>query len=441
MNNDMTEGNVSKTLLYFTVPLILSGLLQQFYNIADSIIVGNFIGEVELAAVGVSSPVLNVFIFIITGLVSGYTILLSQFYGGKDYKKVSKLSTTFFLFVLIFAFILTIIGLIFKGNILTLLHTPEELLKPSSDYLTIVYLGVPFLVLYNLYSSMLRGVGDSKTTLYAIILSTIINIILDLIFINAFHWGIKGAAIATVISQFISCLYLYLYIRNKHPMFKISFNKEFIDISLFYDCLKLSMPRVIQGSIGSIGSLLLQNIMNSFGIDVVTAITTAYKIDTLTILPIINISVAISIFVGQNVGANNNERAKEGLKKGIENSLIESVIVTAFVVIAGEKLMKAFGVGDDIAAIGQRFFYICAVFYPILGLENAYSAFLQGNKDVVFTSLSNILSLGLRLVLSYSLAKWLGSDIIAISEACSWVLGAVISYARYKSNRWQLIKQ
>lgn len=407
------------------------------YYIADSIIVGNFIGESALAAVGVSSPVLNVFIFIITGLVSGYTILISQYYGAKEFKKVSKLSSTFFLFIMFSACIISILGFIFRENILVLLHTPKEILQPSSEYLAIVFIGVPSLVLYNLCSSMLRGIGDSKTPLYAIMLSSVVNIALDLVFIKVFFWGIRGAAIATVIAQIISSVYLLAYIYKKHPMFRMSIRKKFIDKALFFDTMKLGAPRVIQSTIASMGSLLLQNIMNSFGIDVVTAITTAYKIDTLTILPIINISIAISIFVGQNIGANNIPRAKEGLNKGIIFILIVSIGITTIVVLAGEELMKAFGVSDAVAAIGQHFFLTCAIFYPILGLENAYSGFLQGNKDVIFVSVSNVASLTLRVLLSYTLARKIGVDVIAFSEICSWVLGAVISFARYKTNRWQ----
>ena len=437
MSNDMTKGDVFKTLLLFTMPLILTGLLQQLYYITDSIIVGNFIGEAALAAIGASSPVLNIFIFIVTSLVSGYTILISQYYGAKEYKKISKLSNTFFIFIMIAACIISMLGFVFKENILTLLHTPTEILQPSSEYLAIVFIGVPFLVLYNLFSSMLRGIGDSKTPLNAIILSSIINIVLDLAFVNLFLWDIKGVAIATVIAQIISCGYLLFYIHKKHPMFRICLQKSLMDIDLFFDSMKLSTPAVIQSSFGSVGSLLLQNIMNSFGVDVVTAITTAYKIDTLTILPIINVSVAISIFVGQNVGANNMERAKEGLKKGIYIILIVAAVITPIVVLAGTGLMKIFGVTDAVAAIGQRFFRICAIFYPVYGLQIAYAAFLQGNKDVIFTSANNILALAIRVLLSYTLAAKLGSDVIAISEMCSWVFGAVICFARYKSNRWQ----
>lgn len=436
MSNDMTKGNVFKTLLDFTIPLILTGLLQQLYYIADSVIVGNFIGEVQLAAVGVSSTVLDVFIYVITGLVSGYTILISQYYGAKDHEKISRLSNTFFLFIMIAAFTISVLGFIFNNNILSLLHTPAEILQPAGEYLSIVFIGVPFLILYNLCSSMLRGMGDSKTPLYAIILSTVVNIVLDLIFINCLGWGIRGAAVATVIAQAITCIYLFIHIHESYPMSRISFRKELIDVSLFIESMKLGAPRVIQASIASVGSLLLQNIMNSFGVDVVTAITTAYKIDTLTILPIINISLAISIYVGQNVGANDMERAKEGLRKGILIVLLVSVAITTMVVLFGEEFMKIFGVSDTVAALGQRFFNTCAVFYPILGLWNAYGGFLQGNKDVVFASINNIVCLALRVSLSYALAGRLGFDVIAISEMCSWVLGAVICFSRYKSNHW-----
>jgi putative MATE family efflux protein len=436
MGNDMTKGNVFRTLLDFTVPLILTGLLQQLYYIADSVIVGNFIGEVQLAAIGVSSTVLDVFIYVITGLVSGYTILISQYYGAKDHDKISRLSNTFFSLVMIAAFIIAVFGFIFNRNILELLHTPAEVLQSSQEYLSVVFIGVPFLILYNLCGSMLRGMGNSRTPLYAIVLSTIVNIVLDLVFINVFGWGIRGAAVATVIAQAVTSIYLLFHINSAYPMSRISFVNKPMDMPLFVESIKLGAPRVIQASIASVGSLLLQNIMNSFGVDVVTAITTAYKIDTLTILPIINISVAISIYVGQNVGAGNMERAKEGMKKGIIIVLAVSVAITSMVVLFGEEFMKVFGVSDAVAALGQRFFNICAVFYPILGLWNAIGGFLQGNKDVVFASVTNIICLALRVALSYTLTARLGFDVIAVSEMCSWVLGAVICYCRYKSNRW-----
>ncbi len=432
MDNDMTKGNVFGTLLRFTGPLIISGLLQQLYYITDSMIVGNFLGESALAAVGVSSPVFNIFIFTITGLVSGFTILVSHYYGAKDYERVSKLSNTFFLFIVVLGCVVSIVGTMAKDSILVMLNTPVEVLAPGSEYLAIAFGGIPFLLLYNLCGSMLRAIGDSKTPLYAVVLSSVVNIILDLVFINSFHWGIKGVAAATVVAQIISSACLLVYVHRKYPMFRISLRKELRDVSLFLESLKLGAPRVIQSSAASVGSLLLQNIMNSFGVDVVTAITTAYKIDSLTLLPVVNISVAISIFVGQNIGANNMTRAKEGLKKGVILAIGLAAVTTLFVVLSGFTLMKAFGVSNQVAGIGLRFFRICAVFYPIFGVQSAYAGFLQGSKDVMFTSVGDIICLASRVVLSYALAARLGADVIAISEMWSWVLGASLYFVRYR---------
>lgn len=334
-------------------------------------------------------------------------------------------------------FLMSIAGYAMKEELLVMLNTPKELLEASGLYLSIVFIGIPAVILYNLCASMLRGIGDSKTPLYAIIISTIINVVLDLTFIKVIPWGIKGVAVATVIAQIIAGVYLLVHIHRQHPMLRLSFKRDYLDITLFIESVKLGAPRVVQSSVASVGSLLLQNIMNSFGVDVVTAITTAYKIDTLTILPIINISTAISIFIGQNIGANNVERAREGLRKGILIILAVSVVITSIFVLFGAELMKLFGVSDEIALLGQRFFTTMAVFYPVLGLENAFVGFLQGNKDVTFTAASNMLCLTIRVFLSFALASRLGFDIIAISEVSSWVLGAAIAYGRYRSNRWQ----
>lgn len=436
MKINMTEGNVFRALLYFTMPLILAGFLQQLYNIVDSIIVGNFVGESALAAVGISAPVLNIVIFISTGLVSGYTILLSQQYGAKDFEKITKFTSTIFVFLTLFVIIVVIFGFISVDRALILLNTPEEIIEPAYDYLSIIFLGVPFLILYNLFSAMIRGIGDSKTPLHSIILSTLVNIVLDLVFINIFGWGVRGAAIATVIAQITSCIYLVVCIAKKHPILKVSFKKENIKLDALYEILRLSLPFLVQYTVGSFGMLLLQKVMNSFGVDVVTAITTAYKIDSLTILPLINLSSAISIFVAQNVGANNMDRAKEGLKKGIIISLAVSITVTIIVVLGGWHFMKLFGVSDEVADIGQRFFYTLAFFYPALGIEHSLYAFLQGNKDVVFTSISSMSSLILRILMSYTLAGIIGSDIIAISEISAWIFALILCYARYRSNKW-----
>lgn len=439
-HNNLTQGSVFRTLLAFTGPLILAGLLQQLYYIADSVIVGNFIGEQALGAVGASAPIFNVFIYVVTGFISGYTILVSHNYGAKDYDKVSRLTNTFFLVITILAMVVAGIGYWLKEDLLLLLDTPPELLALASEYLAISFIGVPFMILYNLCSSMLRGIGDSRTPLVAIFISSIVNVVLDLVFINVFNLGVSGAAIATVIAQVFSSFYLLFYIYHKYPLFRLSFQRKALDFVLLLESLRLGLPQVIQASLGSIGTLLLQRVMNSFGVDIVTAITTAYKIDSLALLPIFNISTAISIYVGQNIGAGDLTRAHGGLKAGKQVSLSVSVVITVLIIIFGRSFMNIFGVSDYIADLGVQFFQVLALFYPLCGLQNAYLGFLQGSKDVFFTATIHVTSLALRVTLSYVLADTLGFHVIAVAEACAWVLGYILSYSRYKSIRRKKVK-
>ena len=325
-------------------------------------------------------------------------------------------------------------GIFLKQNILALLNTPAEILKPAGDYLAIVFCGLPLMVLYNFirfHASIHWRQQDSAVCDCSVDRNQYSS---GPDFIGVLNWGIRGAAIATIISQAISCLYLFLSIYRDHPFFMIIFRKDQWDWRLFCEGFRLGLPRVLQSSVASIGSVLLQNIMNSFGVNVVTAIVTAYRIDSLTILPVLNMSAAISIFTGQNIGAHNMERAKEGMRKGITIILIVSVAITTFVVLAGRILMKAFGVSDEIAALGQHFFRICAIFYPVLGLQQAYLGFLQGNKDVIFAAVAGLLMLAVRVAMSYLLAGFglPGIEVIALSEMAGWTLGTVICFVRYR---------
>lgn len=439
MNRNMTKGNIFKVLLLFSIPLILSGLLQQLYNWVDAVIVGNLVGQSSLAAIGVTSTVSNLFICIISGLTIGVTILISQKYGAKNYKDITKVAGNFVVFLVLLSVFFSFLGIVFTKRLLLLMNTPTDIIGLAKSYLSIIFVGVPFLTIYNVYGAMLRGIGDSRTPLYAIIVSTITNGILALIFVGIFHMGVSGAAIATVLAQAVSGIYLIIYVYKKYSVLRFKFTKDIISLQILKQGLKLGLPIAIQSSIMAIGSLLLQNVMNSFGTQTVAAVTTAYRIDTMGILPVINVASAISTFVAQNKGAGNMERAKLGLKKGIEIILPMSIITTLVVVLGAPTFMHLFGVSKEVIVMGQQFLFCCSIFYPIFGIQNAYVGFLQGNGDVIVPAVSNILSLILRIFLSYSLATLIGFRIIAYSEMASWVLGTIICFIRYKSNRWEKV--
>lgn len=437
MKNDLTRGSVFTALLKFSVPLIISGLLQQLYNIADSIIVGNFVGESALAATGASAPIINVFIFMLSGLVSGCTILVSHAYGAGNKDKINSIATSFTYFIAAASLIVTVVGLVIQRPILQLLNTPQELMQGASTYLLIIFLGVPFMAFYNLAGAILRGCGNSRAPLVAIVIASVINVGLDLLFVCVFAMGIAGAAIATVIAQVFSAIYLFYYLKKDTSVFTFSLSRKSLDKPTLKEGLRLSFPRVIQSCVSSMGSFLLQNVMNSFGMATIAAISTAYKIDSLAILPILNLSVAISVFAGQNIGSGNKQRAQECLHKGLILTCGISAIITAIFVTCGFYFIKLFGVSDAVATLGQRFFYFAAAFYPVFGLSEGISGFLQGSKDVNFVAKANISGLCLRLVLSYALYKSVGGDIIAISEISAWSFTAVLFTVRYKSGKWK----
>jgi putative MATE family efflux protein len=437
MENNMTQGGISKALLRFAVPLILSSLFQQLYTLVDSVVVGNCVGEAALAAIGAAAPVSMIFISLITGLTMGVTILVSQYFGAGEKQRIQKAAGTFVVSLVALAVVLSALGIALVRVLLQWTHTPADILPDAQRYLWVILLGGPFLTAYNVYGSLLRGVGDSRTPLYAMILATVVNILLDLILVMALGWGVLGVAVATVAAQLLSALYLVLAVRRRFPLFRFSLRHFSFDRAIFAQGIRLGLPAAIQSSIVSVGSLLLQNVTNSFGTQTVAAITTAYRIDGIALTSVVNVGSAISTFAAQNIGAKDEHRARQGLWRGGIIILATSAAIITVIVCFGATLMRLFGVSEAVAQLGRRFLITCSVFYPIFGIQNAFSGFLQGSGDVVVPAASNIASLLLRIVLAYLLAGPVGFDTIAYAEIASWFLGLAICYIRYRSNRWR----
>ena len=427
----MTEGSIAKALVKFSIPLILSGLLQQLYSWADALIVGNFVGETSLAAIGATNSVSFFFIALIQGFSVGVSVLAAQAFGRKDDNAVTKTAATFSVFLLGASVLLLCLGQLLMRPMLTMLGTPVDIYDLSAQYLSIIFLGLPFMAMYNLYNAILRGIGDSRTPLVAIVVSSITNVLLDLLFVAVFSWGVAGAAAATVIAQGLMVLYLALYAPRKHALARFRLGVRSVDRDILREGMKLSLPTALQSSVHSVGGLLLQNVMNSFGTQVVVAITTAYRIDSLGLLPTLNIGTGVSTFTGQNKGAGNIDRTRKGLRAGAVISLVTSLVTTTGFVLGGASLMRLFGVSEPVVAIGREFLYFCAVFYPVFGIQNVFMGFLQGMGDVRFAAFASISSLAVRIVLSYAFAGVAGHQIIAYSEMVSWVYGMLLCMGRY----------
>lgn len=431
MAKDMTQGSLLKVLVQFSLPLFLSGLMQELYSWSDAFMVGNVEGELSLAAIGSTTPISNLIIMMITGFSLGICVLSGQLYGSGEQSELKKVLSSFIV-VLSGVFLLAVVGgIIFMKPLLKLLQTPDVIFANATSYLLIILLGIPFLVVYNVYSAVLRGMGDSKTSFWAIVISSVINVLTDILFVVVLRYGVIGAAVSTVIAQVLMAVFIVCYSTKNYTLMRFRIGKHCIDGKILRRGLSLSLPTAIQSSVHSVGNLMLQNFMNGFGAQTVAAITASYRVDGVIMLPIINLGYGISTVVAQNTGARNHQRAKRGVFVGMSVMAVVATILTVAVTPSGGTLVSIFGVTEESAAIGKTFFNIIAPFYLMFGIATAIRSFLEGVGDVVFTGIVSIAALGVRIILSYTLSAQFGNSIIALAEGLSWVALLLMCFARF----------
>lgn len=415
------KGSLAGTLIRFSIPLVLSGVLQQMYAWADAFIVGNLVGEGALAAIGATTALSNLFVLVITGLTLGVSILAARLYGQQDWEGLKGLLPTFAAALGLLFCVVGVLGSLTAGPILTLMHTPEDIADMSRQYLQIILLGLPFVAVYNVYAAVLRGMGESKAPLYAVLVASLVNVGMDLLLVGVFPMGVQGAAAATLGAQVMMAVFMAGYAVRKRQWLSLRQSGSCMDKKILWEGLKLGLPVAIQSSISSLGSLALQNFMNEFGSStLVAAITTAYRVDTVLMLPVINLSAGISTITAQSAGAGDEERARRTLAVGTGIMSVTALALTALIMAIGGNLIAMFGVTAQATAIGREFFRTIAWFYLIYGLAMAMRGYLEGMGDVLFSSVMGIAALGLRIVLSYGLADAVGNMIIAYAEAASW---------------------
>lgn len=429
----------ARTLAAFSLPLILSGVLQQLYNWADAFIVGNVVGELALAAVGSTTSMVNFYVLAITGFTLGLSILFAQKFGARELEDIRRILSTF-LWVLGGIFlILAALGVCFAEELLRLLHTTREALPLAADYLGIVLAGVPFLAVYNVYSAALRGIGNSRAPFYAVLLSSGVNVALDVLFVAVWGWGVAGAAIATVIAQAAMTVFLTGYGIIKYPILRFRPGRQSFDRTMLALGCRFGIPPMLQSSVSSVGSLILQNFMNGFGTQTVAAVTTAYRVDSIVMVPILNLGSGISTLVAQNCGAGQNLRARSIFRVGTAVMAAVSLLLTVLVIPTGGELIALFGAGPEAVSIGDAFFRRIACFYVVYGLANAVRSYLEGMGDVVYSSLAGMASLACRIILSYTLVVFFANMVIAWAEALSWVLLLLLYVVRavWKERQWK----
>ena len=407
MKNDLTKGPIMKTMFMFAIPMILGDLLQQCYNIADTIIVGKFLGTNALAAVGSSFSLMTLLTSIILGLAMGSGTIFSLRFGQKDEKALKEDILASFVLLLVVTIILNVLVYLGIDIIIKLLQTPTELVTMMKDYLLIIFSGLFAIFLYNYFSSLLRSLGNSFIPLVFLAISAILNIGLDIWFVAGLNLGVKGAAIATVIAQYVSGIGIMIYNFIFYPDLLILNGKVKIYKMRIKEIFNFSFLTCLQQSIMNLGILAVQGLVNSFGTVVMAAFAAAVKIDAFAYLPVQDFGNAFSIFIAQNYGAKENERINKGIKTALITTIIFSIIISLFVNIFAVNLMQCFIDASQVQVIqeGVNYLRIEGSFYFMIGilflLYGLYRALKRPGMSVILT----IFSLGTRVALAYLLAS------------------------------------
>lgn len=435
---DLTNGSEGRLIWNFTVPMLIGNVFQQSYNITDSVIVGRVIGKSALAAVGASFPIIFLLVALIIGVTMGFSILISQYFGAKDIPRVRRTIATSYVFLFFASLLMTGVGLAASKAILELLKTPPEILPQALTFLRIIFGGLIFLFGYNSISAILRGLGDSKTPLYFLIFSTILNIVLVLVFVTVFKWGIAGSAWATVIAQAVSFLMAVIYLNRTHTVFTFRPGNFEFDKAIFKKSLAIGLPSGAQQMLVAGGMMALTRIVNGFGTNAIAAFTAAGRIDTFAVMPAMNISIAISTFVGQNVGAGKFGRVKHGLKAALYISGAISLATTLVVVIFGWHLISLFNSDPEVISIGSHYLLIVGVFYVIFSSMFVLNGTLRGAGDTFIPMIITVLALWLIRVPSAAyLSSRIGTDGIWWGVPIAWTLGLILSSVYYSTGRWK----
>lgn len=436
---DLTTGKESSLILKFALPMVAGNVFQNLYSIVDSIVVGNFLGKEALAAVGASFPIIFTLISLVIGVGSGATIVISQYFGAKRNEEVIRTIDTMFIFLLVSSIIVSVVGITFSEPIFRLLRLPEEVIPDAVKYLNIYLIGIFAFFGFNAISSVLRGLGDSKTPLWFMIYATIVNIILDLLFVIVFKWGIAGVAIATIIAHGSAFIISIFWLNKYHPLINLSVTKARFDRDIFKKCLRIGLPTGFQQSFVAIGMMALMGIVNGFGTNAVAAYSVALRLDAFAKMPSMNFASALSSFTGQNLGAGKEKRARRGFASTMLISAIYSAIITILILLFGDSMMKLFTNDAEVIRIGNDYLIIVGSFYLAFSAMFTVIGMMRGAGATLIPMFITIVTLWvIRIPLSIFLSGGeMGVSGVWWAVPISWIFGAIASYVYYLTGKWK----
>ncbi len=435
---DLTNGHVSGSILKFATPMLIGNFFQQLYNFVDSIIVGNLIGEEAIAAVGASFPIIFALVSFVIGISTGGTIVISQYFGAKDYYRVRRAVDTIYIFIFFASILITVLGMIFSKPLFILTGLPTEVIPLATTYLNTFLMGTIILFGFNGTSAILRGLGDSMTPLVFLIVSTLLNVLLDYVFIKYLNLGIRGAALATICSQAIAFLAAIIYLNKTHKLVTIRIKKLVFDKAIFIKSFKIGLPSGFQQTFVSVGMIALFSIVNGYGTVVVAAYSIAGRIDQLAMLPAMSFGQALSTFVGQNIGANKIHRVKKGLLSTLFMSSIISIVITILVLSFKKGLIGLFTDNQDVISEGVSYLLIVSSCYIIFSTMFSLNGVMRGAGDTIIPMFITLLSLWfIRIPIAYWLSGKIGETGIWLAVPIAWFMGTVFSFIYYRTGKWK----
>ena len=419
---NMTEGGITKHLADYSIPLILGNMFQLTYNAADSIIAGRFIGKEALAAEGTASPVMNIVILGISGICMGASVLMSEFYGAGKKEKLKREMSTTVIFGCCFSVMIATLGGFFSKPLLGALGVPDEILGKAASYLSVIFLGAPFTYFYNAVSAALKSVGDSKTPLKFLAFSSILNAVLDLIFIGGLGFGIVCSAVTTVVAEAASAFLCITYVYRKIPMLQLRRGEFTMDRQLLRQTLRYGSITALQQSCQPIGKLLIQGAVNPLGVDMIAAFNAVNRIDDYAFTPEQSISHGITTFVAQNRGAGRKERIRKGLRRGLMLEACYWVFICITITLFRRPLMGLFVTAgnEGIVALGSSYLGMMALFYVFPAFTNGIQGFFRGMGYMSVTLLGTFVQTSLRVVFVYLLTPGIGLPGVAYACAIGW---------------------
>ncbi len=437
-SSDLIHGHIAKSILLFSIPLLIGNLFQQLYNTVDAYVVGNFVSKQALAAVGASSPIINMLIGFFMGLATGAGVIIAQYYGANDYKRLSKAVHSSAALTLVMAVFLTALGVLGTKPLLHLIGIPKDVFPESATYLTIYFSGIVFALIYNMGAGILRAIGDSKRPLYFLVAACMTNIILDQVFVRVFKWGVAGVGIATLISQALSAILVLIILIRSDEVYRLEIKRIGFDMPTLKKIIMLGLPTGLQQSIVSLSNVIVQSYVNAFGSSVVAGYSATIRIDGFVQLPLQSFNMAITTFVGQNIGAKQYDRVKKGTKSAMLMTMgvIGAIVVVLF--IFGQEFISMFNSDLAVVEAGWTMLIAFLPFYLFLPIVQIYNGVLRGaGKSSVPMYIMVFNFVILRQIYLFFVTK-MTSDLyfVFFGWPITWITCAIMFIVYYHKVKW-----